>query len=93
MLSNSSHNDSPIMNVGNAIKSLRKKKGISQKDLAQKCGLSANALCSIENNDSFPSKDSIGKICNALGIPVSFLMFFSVTDEDVPVEKRLLSMQ
>ena len=76
------------MNVGNAIKNLRKKRGISQKDLAQKCGLSANALCSIENSDSFPSKDSINKICDALGIPVSFLMFFSVTDEDIPAEKR-----
>ena len=76
------------MNIGNAIKCIRKAKGISQKDLAQKCELSANALCSIENDLSFPSKDSIGRICKALEIPEAYLMFFSVSDEDVPAEKR-----
>lgn len=77
------------MNTGDAIKNLRKKKGISQKELAQKCGLSANTLCSIENSESFPSRESIDKICKALDIPVSYLMFFSVTEEDVPAEKRI----
>ena len=61
--------DAPV--VGDAIKNLRKRKGISQKDLAQKCGLSSNSLCSIEKNESFPSKDSMEKICKALDIPVS----------------------
>ena len=76
------------MNVGEAIKDLRKHKGLSQKELAQKCGLSANALCSIEKNESFPSRESMNKICEALGIPTSYLLFFAVTDEDVPLEKR-----
>ena len=76
------------MNVGEAIKNLRKKQGLSQKELAFKCGLSANALCSIEKNSSMPSRESLDKICNALDIPVSYLMFFSVSDEDVPAEKR-----
>lgn len=78
------------MNVGNAIRVFRKKRGISQKDLAKICGLSANALCSIENNESFPSKDSMERISTALGIPTSYLLFFSVTDEDVPEEKRVV---
>lgn len=76
------------MHVGEAIKSLRKNQGLSQKDLAQKCGLSANALCSIEKNSSIPSKESLDKICKALAIPISYLLFFSVTDEDIPAEKR-----
>ena len=77
------------MNVGDAIKSLRKKKGLSQKELAQRSGLSANAMCSIEKNEAFPSRDSIDRICKALDIPTSYLMFFSVTDEDIPAEKRV----
>lgn len=77
------------MNVGDAIKSLRKNKGLSQKELAQRSGLSANAMCSIEKNDAFPSRDSIDRICKALDIPTSYLMFFSVTDEDIPAEKRV----
>jgi len=76
------------MNAGDAIKNLRKNKGLSQKELAQKCGLSANALCSIEKNESFPSRESMDKICRALEIPTSYLLFFAVTDEDVPAEKR-----
>ena len=35
------------MDIGNAVKMLRMKKGISQKDLSSMCGISANALCSI----------------------------------------------
>lgn len=77
------------MHVGEAIKSIRKNQGLSQKDLAQKCGLSANALSSIEKNSSIPSKKSLDKICKALAIPLSYLMFFSVSDEDVPAEKRI----
>ena len=76
------------MNAGDAIKNLRKNKGLSQKELAQKCGLSANAFCSIDKNESFPSRESIDKICKALEIPTSFLLVFAVTDEDVPAEKR-----
>jgi transcriptional regulator with XRE-family HTH domain len=76
------------MHVGEAIKSLRKNQGLSQKDLALKCGLSANALCSIEKNSSIPSKESLDKICKALAIPISYLLFFSVSDEDIPAEKR-----
>lgn len=76
------------MNIGDAIRSIRKAKGITQKELAEKCGISANALCAIEKSSSFPSKDSIEKICKALNIPEAYLMFFSVSDEDVPIEKR-----
>ena len=76
------------MNVGDAIKNIRKNKGLSQKELAQKCGLSANAMCAIEKNESIPTRESIDKICKAMEIPTSYLLFFSVTEDDVPVEKR-----
>ena len=77
------------MHVGEAIKSLRKNQGLSQKDLAKKSGLSANALCSIEKNSSIPSKESLDKICKALAIPLSYLLFFSFFFDDVPAEKRI----
>lgn len=44
------------MNIGNAVKILRKNKRISQKELAKLCDISANALCSIEQGESFPEK-------------------------------------
>ena len=76
------------MDLGSAIKSLRKEMKISRKELAARCRISVTALYNIENNLSFPSKDSINGICSALGIPVSYLMFYSLTEEDVPEDKR-----
>lgn len=76
------------MDLGSAIKSLRKELKISRKELAARCRISVTALYNIENNLSFPSKDSINGICSALGIPVSYLMFYSLTEEDVPEDKR-----
>lgn len=76
------------MNVGDAIKSIRKNKGLTQKELAQKCSLSANAMCAIEKNESIPTRESIDRICKALDIPTSYLLFFSVTEEEIPAEKR-----
>lgn len=76
------------MDIGSAIKAVRTRKKITQKDLASKCNISANALCSIEKNASFPSKETINRICDALEIPVSYLLFFSITEEDIPEEKK-----
>lgn len=78
------------MDIGSAIKTLRKQKGLGQKDLAEACDISVNAMSQIETNSSFPHKNTINKICKALEIPVSYLLFFSITDEDVPEEKRLV---
>ena len=76
------------MDIGTAIKTLRKEKGYSQKELAEKSGISVNTLCQIEINSSTPQKTSIKKICDALEIPVSYLLFFSITEEDIPDEKK-----
>lgn len=78
------------MNIGNAIKEIRKRKGILQKDLAGKVGISVNALCLIENEKTFPSMVNINKICEALGVAQSILMFFSISEEDIPEHKREL---
>lgn len=76
------------MNIGTAIKSIRKEKGLGQKELADKCGLSINALSQIETNSSFPHKATIEKIASSLEVPVSYLLFFSISEEDVPEDKR-----
>ncbi|RNI27368.1 XRE family transcriptional regulator [Rufibacter immobilis] len=76
------------MNLGTAVKILRKQRGHSQKEFAEKCGISVNALCQIETNASFPQKSTIKRICEELGIPTSYLLFFSIDEDDVPVEKR-----
>jgi transcriptional regulator with XRE-family HTH domain len=76
------------MNIGTAIKSLRREKGLGQKELAENCGLSVNAVSQIETNSSFPHKNTIEKIAISLGVPVSYLLFFSISEDDVPEDKR-----
>jgi len=78
------------MDIGTAIKKLRKEKGLGQKQLAELCGISVNALSQIEINATFPQKNTINKICDSLQIPVSYLLFFSISDEDIPDDKKLV---
>lgn len=76
------------MDIGTAIKTIRKEKGISQKKLAEMVGISVNSLCQIEINASFPQKSTINKICDSLNIPVSYLLFFSISEDDIPDDKK-----
>ena len=76
------------MDLGNAIRSLRKSLKVSRKKLAADSGISITALYNIESNLSFPSKATIDKICSALGVPISFLLVFSITEDDAPEDKR-----
>lgn len=78
------------MDIGKAIRILRKQKGLSQEQLGKKTGLSDNAISQIEIGATFPQKENIDKICHALDIPTAYLMFFSISDEDLPEEGRTL---
>lgn len=78
------------MEIGDAIRKLRMWREMTQKELAQRIGVSANALCAIELNRSFPGKDTIVKVCRELGVPVGYLLFFALTEEDIPKDKREL---
>lgn len=76
------------MNIGTAIKKIRKEKGIGQREIAEKCNISVNALSQIETNATFPQKGTIQKISEVLNVPVSYILFLSISDEDIPESKR-----
>lgn len=50
------------------IRDRRKQLGISQKELAEKCGISQSTLCDIEQGRSNPSITVAVKLANELGI-------------------------
>jgi transcriptional regulator with XRE-family HTH domain len=64
-----------------SLTSLRIKKGLSQRELAKKAGLSHCHLSQIENNHRYPSPRTAQKICQALGCDFDDL-FEIVTDEE-----------
>lgn len=78
------------MEIGTAIKLLRKERNLTQKALAEMCDISVNALSQIEINASFPQKSTISKICESLDYPISYLLFFSISDDDIPEEKKIV---
>ncbi|MFL0198331.1 helix-turn-helix domain-containing protein [Clostridium sp. WILCCON 0269] len=62
------------MNVGNRIKTLREKLGLSNSKLATLAGLSQPVMNRLENNERSADIETLEKICSALNITlVDFL--------------------
>lgn len=62
------------MSIGNQIKFYRKKLHLSQEELAQKSGLSRNAIYNYENERRSPDIDTLKRIAETLGIKLSELI-------------------
>ena len=62
--------------LGNRIKSLRKKSGLSQEDIAEKAKIDLTSVSEIESGLRNPSLKTIHKIALALKIPVRELFDF-----------------
>ena len=62
------------LNVGALIKNARQKKGLSQKDLAKRCGITPVQLCRIENNECIPSKKTLQMLSGHIGISYTTLI-------------------
>lgn len=74
------NNEAASVDVGHRLRMLREMRNISMRGLAQKSGLSANALSMIERGKTSPSVSTLYKLADALGVPITD--FFSQ-----PVEK------
>ena len=69
--------------LGRSIKLCRTNQGLSQEDLAKKCGLSASYISLIEKGDRDLPISVAGKIATALGIPMSLLTFMAAEPGDL----------
>lgn len=76
------------MNIGTAIKRIRKQKGLNQLDLSEKAGITQTALSQIESGKKSPNTRTVEKISEALQIPVSLLYLLAIEDNDVPDSKK-----
>ena len=71
------------MNLGEAIKTCRKLRGLTQSKLAELSGVSVSHLCLIEKNKRDPSIAMVESISKALKIPLSVLIFIAAKKEEV----------
>lgn len=69
------------MDIGSNIKYIRKKESLTQKDFAQRVGISRNALINYENNKRLPSIELIEKISNTFGINLYDLLESNSVEE------------
>lgn len=78
------------MDIGKAIKTLRLKRGYSQKQLASLVDKSETAISLIESGKSIPQTKRIKEISSALGVEPVYLLLFALEKEDIPSDKRVL---
>jgi len=78
------------MNLGAAIKILRRKSLMSQSDFAEAIGITQPYLSLIEKNRKKPSLEVLEKISNSLKTPLPILFWFSVGRDDVPEDRQYI---
>jgi len=59
--------------TGSRIKEIRKQKGLTQKQLGEKCGMYESQIRKYENGKANPKIETLKKIAAALEVPVSLL--------------------
>lgn len=77
------------MDLGKAIKEIRKKKGVNQKELSEMCDISVNAISNIELNKVSPRTDTFEKICKSLGVSVAYVTVSSLEEKDADYNKSV----
>jgi transcriptional regulator with XRE-family HTH domain len=76
--------------VGNNVKTIRERLGITQEGLALKSGLTQGYINFLENGKRGYSERSLGKIANALGIQISGLFEEKIKEEPAIVAEQPL---
>ncbi|MFD0871330.1 HTH-type transcriptional regulator immR [Chlamydia abortus] len=70
--------------LGNRIKSLRDKAGLSQKRLAESLGISNVQLSRYETGDRKPDPDTIKQIADFFDVSVDYLLGRDTPTQDIP---------
>lgn len=71
-----------MMNIGRAIKLCRNQKNLSKTKLAELSGLSISYLTLLEQGKRDPNLSAIEKICQALQVPTTILMFLAADNDE-----------
>jgi transcriptional regulator with XRE-family HTH domain len=65
--------DQPQPALGEAIRQLRQKRGITQEDLAHEAGITTGTLSLIERGHANPTWGTVSSIASSLGVPIGEL--------------------
>ena len=70
------------MDIGNAIKTCRIRRGLSQTKLAELSECSVSYLSLIEHNQRDITLSTLQRICHALHVPVGILLFLGSSHDE-----------
>ena len=74
--------------TGKKIKNLRRKKNMTQQELAERCGFTNSLLSKIENGQTGSAVATLSKIASALGVTLSWLLQDDASQELVILKKE-----
>lgn len=78
------------MNVGQAIKMCRSRRGLSQTELAIRAQCSVSYLSMLENSQRDPTLSTVEKIALALNVPIGILFFLAADKNELAgIDKEL----
>ena len=81
------------MDFGQAIRTLRKERNMTQGQLAERCFVSTNAVSAWETGRAYPPKSSVERLCQAFGVPVAYFVTESIEERDFPEKNRDLCLE
>ncbi|MDX6158073.1 helix-turn-helix domain-containing protein [Bacillus subtilis] len=62
------------MSFGHKLKTLRKQRGLTQKELAEKLFLSQSSITRFEKDEILPTSETLSKIANYFDVSIDFLL-------------------
>ena len=77
---------------GQAIQRIRKERGMTQEDLADKSGITSNTVSRIERGSLIPALPTLIDICNVLGTGADSILAAYIT-ADTPIRWSLLAQK
>lgn len=77
------HQETQVMNVGQAIRLCRTQRGASQSTVASLAQCSVSYLSMLENNQRDPTLSTVIKIAGALRVPVGLLFVLAADQSDL----------
>ena len=77
------------LELGHRIRDLRKKKGVSQLDFSADVGTTQATVAWWESGKGYPKLESIGRMAEAFGVPVSTLLLEGGAPNGIPTEREI----
>jgi transcriptional regulator with XRE-family HTH domain len=81
------------MNIGEALKTIREKRSLTQVEVAKKLKVTQAHVSRIENGKSQPGKAILSKMCKLYKVPPSIPMIMAMEEVDVPKSNAKLYVQ